>query len=190
ASPAATGRGAGASGATIRGLALIVGAVLVGIVLLRATDPSPTFASTDRGPVVTPDTDGSTEATEAPGDGTTAPTAEEGEEDTTTTDPDGGRAEVQVVVTNAADGVAGLAGRVSAEVEEAGFTDVDAVDADVAAPASVVYFAPGFEDAAAEVAELLDPVPDVAALPDPAPATSGDLSEAEVVVFATADLDG
>lgn len=180
-------RGSG-TGATARGLALIVAAVIVGIVILRATDPSPTFASESRGPVVTPETDAQPEET-TPEDGTTT-SSTAGEDTTTTAGGDGGdRSDVTVVVANAADGVEGLAGRVAGRIEGAGFTDTAAADADSSVDEPVVYFAPGAEAAAAAVAELFDAAPTVAPLPDPPPATGADLSDAEVVVLATAALD-
>lgn len=163
--------GRSASGAMARGIALIVVAVLLGVILLRATD-SPEVGDVDTGPLA-----GARTTT------TSAPTASAPSTTTTTAlDP----STIIVLVANGA-GVSGLAGDLTTSVAEAGFETVDATDVlgdDV--ETSTVYYTSGFQQGAEAVAELFDGVPDVAVLPDPAPVA--DLAGANVVVVAGADL--
>ncbi|MGI8759564.1 MAG: LytR C-terminal domain-containing protein [Acidimicrobiales bacterium] len=163
------------SGAMLRSVALIVVAVVLGIVLLQATDgPDPFTATTgqdDRRDQETTTTvpvgvDPSTTTTSAPA---------------AVVDP----STVTVLVANGSGGVAGLAGDLTGEVEEAGFqvtppANVEAVET------SVVFFTTGFEEAATAVAGLFDPALEVAPLPDPSPVD--DLRGANVVVVAGPDL--
>jgi hypothetical protein len=94
---------------------------------------------------------------------------------------------ITVLVANGA-GVGGLAGDVAKLVAEAEFettTPTDVSDGE-RVEESIVYFTTGFEDAATAVAAVFDPVPEVAALPDPPPVD--DLAGANVVVVAGPDL--
>lgn len=164
-----------ASGAMLRGVALIAVAVILGIILLQATD-SPDLQTSDNG--------------DAAGVGDEVTTTIPDEEElpvTPTTEPPLEPSTITVLVANGAS-VAGLAGDVTAIVTAAGF--------EAAAPtnvtpgeeveASVVYYTPGFEEAAQMVAAAFDPVPEVAALTDPPPVD--DLAGANVVVVAGPDL--
>lgn len=167
-----------ASGAMLRGVALIAVAVILGIFLLQATDsPDPqTLGDGDNGAGV--------------GDEVTTTIADEDEEElplTPTTEPPPDPSTITVLVANGAS-VAGLAGNVTGIVTDAGF--------ETAAPTnvtpgeeveeSIVYYTPGFEEAAQMVAATFDPVPEVAALTDPPPVD--DLAGANVVVVAGPDL--
>ncbi len=155
-----------------RGVALIVVAVIIGILLLRATDgPDPFPAGT--GPL---------------GDDATTTTAPLVADDPTTTstppttvDP----STITVLVANGAS-IAGLAGDLTQIVADEGFETAEATDVDEDVETSMVYFIPGFEEAAMAVAEVFDPVPEVAPLPDPQPVA--DLAGANVVVVAGPDL--
>ncbi|HWH35960.1 MAG TPA: LytR C-terminal domain-containing protein [Acidimicrobiales bacterium] len=164
-----------ASGAVLRGVALIVVAVVLGIVLLQATD--------DPLPLDTAGGDGEPGVTEA-----TTTTAASPALPTTTTPPVTALdpSTITVLVANGA-GIAGLAGDVTELVDEAGFVTATPTDvrAGASAEESTVYYTPGFEEAASAVAEVLDPVPSVAPLPDPPPVS--DLAGANVVVVAGPD---
>jgi hypothetical protein len=182
--PTGPGPGAGArTGATsARGIALLVGAVVIGIALLRATDPPDSLADASEGP--------ERAATTAP------PTTEEQADDESTTSSSSSSStteapadEPRVLVANAAN-QAGVAGRLTVTVEDGGFAIAPPANATVDAPTSVVYFAPGFEQAAADVAELFDPRPTTAPMPDPPPVAPGDLAGATVIVLAALDIAG
>jgi LytR cell envelope-related transcriptional attenuator len=167
-----------------RGIALLVGAVVLGIVLLKATDPPDSLADAAEGP------EREAVTTTAP------PTTEEDDETTTTssessstTDEAADEARPVVLVANAAN-QAGVAGRLSTTVEEADLDVAPPANATVDVDTSTVYFAPGFEEAAADVAELFDPHPATAPLPDPPPVAPGDLGDANVILVAGADLAG
>ena len=160
-----------------RGIALIAAAVLLGIILLNATDaPEPLTVSSDE----SPEEDSGSEAGDDTTTTTTVPPA------TDTTPPAGARppAEVTVLVANGAR-VQGAASKLSTEIATAGFTM--AAPANTApVPTSTVLFAEGYEADAQAVAALLAPVPPVAPMPDPAPVE--DLRGAQVVVVQGPDL--
>jgi hypothetical protein len=92
-------------------------------------------------------------------------------------------------VANAAN-QAGVAGRLSGTLEEADFVVAPPANATVDVSTSVVYFAPGFEEAAGDVAELFDPHPATAPLPETPPVAAGDLARANVILVAGPDLAG
>ena len=168
--------GRSASGAMVRGVVLIVVAVVLGIILLQATDGSDPFTAVE-------DDDS------AVGAGRTTTTVLGGvQNQTTTTAPANEEIDpstITVLVANGSGGVAGLAGSLTEQVESAGYqtappANVEAVDA------SVVYYTTGFQEAAEAVASLFDPAPEVSPLPDPSPVD--DLRAANVVLVASADL--
>ncbi len=165
--------GRSASGAMARGVALIVVAVVLGVLLLRATDgPDPFPAGS--GPVG--------------GDDTTTTSATGGDATTTTLPPPAAEVDpttITVLVANGAS-VSGLAGDLTELVAAESFQTVDPTDVDEDVETSTVYYTPGFEEAAAAVAAVFDPAPEVAALPDPSPVD--DLAGADVVVVAGPDL--
>lgn len=167
--------GRSASGAMVRGVVLIVVAVVLGIILLQATDGSDPFTAVE-------DDDS------AVGAGRTTSTVLGAQNQTTTTAPANEEIDpstITVLVANGSGGVAGLAGSLTEQVESAGYqtappANVEAVDA------SVVYYTTGFQEAAEAVASLFDPAPEVSPLPDPSPVD--DLRAANVVLVASADL--
>ncbi|CAN5234507.1 hypothetical protein BH24ACT1_BH24ACT1_12040 [soil metagenome] len=160
----------------LRGVALIAVAVTLGIILLQATDgPDPLTTANGDEPA-------------GAGDETTTTVADQEQPPATPiTEPPPDPSTITVLVANGA-GVSGLAGDVTelvagAEFETASPTDVsDGEEVE----ASIVYYTPGFEDAATMVAAVFDPVPEVAALTDPPPVD--DLAGAHVVVVAGPDL--
>lgn len=168
--------GKSAGGAMARGIVLIVVAVLLGVVLLNATDdPEPFADASDQ----ESDERGATPTTESPA-------AED--ETTSTSAPAVARdpAEVTVYVVNGS-GVRGVAGRITEQLKAATYITVDPGNIDVV-DSSRVYFTPGYEADAAAVAGLLTPPPAVEALPDPPPVD--DLQGAQVLVVVAADLAG
>lgn len=169
--------GRSAGGAMARGIALIVAAVLLGVILLNATDaPEPLTVSSDESPEVT---------TEAPSGGnpTTTVVAPVGSD---TTGPAAARppAEVTVLVANGAQ-VQGAASKLSTQIAGGGFTMTSPANA-APVPTSSVYFAEGYEADARAVAALLTPAPPVALMPSPPPVD--DLRGAQVVVVQGPEL--
>ena len=166
-----------------RGIALLVGAVVIGIVLLRATEPPSSLADAAEGPVREVTT-------------TAPPTTEEPADEESTTSSSSSTTEEPadedapvVLVANAAN-EAGVAGRLTAAIEQADLLVAPPANATIDASTSTVYFAPGFEEAAADVAELFDPPPRTAPMPDPPPVAAGDLAGATVILVAGPDLAG
>ncbi|MDP9020816.1 MAG: LytR C-terminal domain-containing protein, partial [Actinomycetota bacterium] len=92
---------------------------------------------------------------------------------------------ITVLVANGSGGVAGLAAAVTEVVSEAGYETAPPTNTRPV-ESSVVYYAAGFEAAAAAVAQLFDPAPEVAPLPDPSPVD--DMRGANVVLVASGDL--
>src|SRR5215211_4420935 len=134
-----------------RGIALLVGAVVLGIILLKATDPPDSLADAAQGAVREGTTTSTTvtSTTDEPADDEATSTTEEPAEE------EGG---ALVLVANAAD-QPGVAGRLTDTLEQAEFVVAPPANATVDVPTSIVYFAPGFEEAAGDVAELFDPHP-------------------------------
>jgi hypothetical protein len=165
-----------------RGIALLVGAVLLGIILLKATDPPDSLADAAEGAPVATTTTSTTAGTS-----TTADRSDGGS--STTTEAKKDENAPLVLVANAANR-AGVAGRLSATIEQADLVVAPPANASVDATTSTVYFAPGFEDAARKVAELFDPHPATAPMPDTPPVAAGDLAGANVILVAGPDLAG
>ena len=166
--------GRSAGGAMARGIALIVAAVLLGVILLRATDSPEPFANID------------TEASDDGGEGTTVTTDPTAPTTTpTTVTPAHNPAEVTVLVANGA-GIPGLASRISEQLNGSNYVVADPTDTKAPADESAVFFTPGYEADAAAIAALLSPPPKVAPLPDPPPVD--DMESAHVLVVAAADL--
>lgn len=189
----------------LRGILLIVVAVAIGVILLRATDDSPfatdeVAAGDDADDDVVEDDDAQTE-TEGPGAVEGETEGDGGAPSTTEVAPGAGSsvpdtspvtrppAEVAVLVANGS-GVAGAAARFAEVVGGAGYETAPPANVreDGGVEASVVYFTDGYEDDAAAVAGTLAPVPAVAPLPDPAPVD--DLRGASVVLVVGPDLAG
>ena len=165
--------GRSAGGAMARGIALIVAAVLLGVILLRATDSPEPFANIDtevddgdEGTTVTTDPTVTTESTAPP---------------STAHNP----AEVTVLVANGA-GISGLASTIADQLKGANYVLAEPGNTKAPADESAVFFTPGYEADAAAIAALLSPPPKVAPLPDPAPVD--DMKSAQVLVVAAADL--
>lgn len=155
-----------------RGIALIVAAVLLGVVLLRATD-SPTFDTANTTNTTRGNGSSSNTTVSVPGT-TTIPTA-------AAHNP----AEVTVLVANGAN-IDGLASKIVESLKSANFVFAQPGNTRETTDASAVYFTPGFEADAAAISALLNPHPTVAPLPDPSPVE--DMKSANVLVVAAADL--
>ena len=153
-----------------RGVALIIAAVLLGVVLLNATDePSQEATSIDR--TTLPAATGNTTTT-VKGSSTTL---------TAPHDP----SKVTVLVANGA-GINGLASKIGDKLKAANYVTAEPGNTKAPADESAVYFSPGYEADANAIAALLTPAPKVAALPNPAPVA--DTKNAKVIVVAAADL--
>lgn len=165
--------GRSASGAMLRGVALIALAVVLGIILLRATEAPDVFDASSEGRFGAGGS--STTITTAPSQQTSMPptTLE-------TIDP----STITVLVANGG-GVAGLAASLTEQIAAEGYQTVDPTDSRPV-DSSIVYYTTGFEDAAESLAALFDPAPEVAPLPDPSPVD--DLETANVVLVAGAEL--
>lgn len=173
-----------ARGAFGRGVALIAVAVIIGIMLLEATDAPDSLADPET--VATSGTTGDGSSTSS------APTTDDTAATDTTAeggDPDFDPGSVTVLVANGSS-VSGAAGRLSATIGEGGYSMAPPADALADVDASTVYYAEGFEEAADAIAASLSPPPSVAALPDPPPVSAGDLGDADVVVVVAAELAG
>jgi hypothetical protein len=164
-----------AGGAMLRGIALIVAAIVLGVVLLNATDSPEPFVP---------------KVTAADGATTTSPTTSStgGTTASTTATTAGAKAhrpgEVAVLVVNGS-GVSGAAGRNAQKIAAAGYLLKPSGNAKTAA-ASIVYYKAGYDADARAIAGLLAPVPGVQPMPDPAPVK--DLLGANILVVVAADL--
>jgi hypothetical protein len=97
----------------------------------------------------------------------------------------------KVQIANASK-VAGSAGTMTTELQGRGFIVQPAMNSSEVTPkqtATVVYFLPGFEVQAAQVAEQLGGVA-TAAMPAPIPTETGKLGEASVLILLGTDLAG
>ena len=165
-----------AGGAMLRGIGLIVVAIVLGVVLLNATDsPEPFQAEASAGdetPAVVPDDEGD--------EGTTTSTTVAAAQ---AHDP----SEVQILVANGTGGqVRGAAGRIAETLKASNYILKTSTNTRTAAEASMVYFQPGYDEDAKRIAALLTPAPGVQAMPDPVPVA--DLAGANVLVVVAADL--
>jgi hypothetical protein len=160
-----------------RGIALIVAAIVLGVVLLRATDspaPVPVKSSTNT-TVSTP----GTVATGNQATGTTTPT----------TAGAGAKAhnptEVAVLVANGSR-VKGAAAGLATKLKAANYLVKPSVNTKAAASASVVYYDPGYQADAQAIANTLNPKPAVQPMPDVLPVA--DRAGAQILVVIAADL--
>lgn len=180
--PAASGTNAGAKGAILLGVA-----VVIGIVLLQQFDSKTgTITSTGGGRVTTSSVraQATTTTTTSRRIGlTTVPQVT-----TTTTVRARGKAEVRVLVANGS-GQRGLAGSTTNALKAAGYTNIlTPADATVAVDKTVVQYADGYEAEARELAGALSlPVTVVARLASP-PVAAADLDDAKLVVVLGADV--
>jgi hypothetical protein len=159
-----------------RGAALVVVAVVLGLVLLRNGLDTSEVVTSSKGNDTTTD-GGSDEGTDA---GTDAG------ETTTTTLAVRAPAEVTVIVLNATS-VNGAAGKYSTALGSVGYVMLEPASAATKIPTTQVYFTPGFEAEAAAVALAAGAPATVtpAAMPTPPP---GEIGTANVVVVLGADL--
>lgn len=164
------GRSAGV--AMGRGVALLAVALVIGIVLLNATsnDPPGTRVSASSPTTVKPK--GTSAST------TTVPP-------TTTTVPAHAPKDVKVLVANGS-GTSGVAGNASTPLKTAGFNVLAPTNADKIQESSV-YFVPGYDKDAADIAAALGlPATAAKAMPAPAPVKS-DANPNVIVVIGSAD---
>ncbi len=153
-----------------RGVALVVVAVVVGLLLLRN--------GLDTSEVITASKGDSSQKTDS-GNG-------EGDTSTTTTIPARDPSTVTVIVLNGTS-VSGAAGKYTTAIASAGYQMLDPGDATTKIPATQVFYAFGFEREAAAVAasagapSSLTPT----AMPTPPP---GEVGAANVVVVIGTDL--
>jgi hypothetical protein len=167
------GRSAGTAG--LRGLVLLAAAVGIGVVLLNRADTVPTAVSNVR----------------TVGSPTTAKPAKHGATTTTrpvtsTTTPPRAPQDIKVLVANGTH-VQRQGARYTNVVHALGYNALSAVDATVQAPASVVYFAPGYAAEAAVLAAALH-LPPTKAQPMPTPAPVVNLNGASLLVVVGPDL--
>lgn len=180
-------RPAGGIDANVRGIAVLVAAVVIGLLLLFnvGSDDDATAVPTTDTTSTTVNTSGigGGQSTTSAVDGvTTAPTTATAT--TATTSPQRQPGEVSVVVLNA-DGPPGSAGAASETIGAAGYQmgAPGNANADVTLDTSVVYFAEGFQAEATAVAMVLGKAPEaVQALPQPAPGPGAEASNVVVVL--------
>lgn len=169
--------GRSAGGAAGRGIVLLAVALLIGILLLNATDSDPPGTRVTTEPSGATDGDGGDGDDGGGGDAAAATTAPP-----TTMAPRPAQ-EVKVIVVNAS-GVKGAAGKASDMLKPPGYNvlaPTNATNSD-----SAVYFSPGYEaDAAAVAAALGFAVSTVKPLPTPPPIP--DSKGAHVVVIVGRD---
>lgn len=171
------GRSAGNAG--LRGLALIVVAIVIGVVLLNRAGSAGTGLSTVR--QTSPTT-----AKPKKGHGTTTTTATPGAL-TTTTSPTRSPGTIRTLVANSTS-VAGQAGRYTKVVHGFGYNTLPAVDSSVRnLRTSIVYYAPGFNAEAAVLARKLG-LPKSSVLPMPATPPVVFINGASVLVVVGLDL--
>lgn len=169
-----------AGGAGARGLALLAVALLLGIVLLNATDADPPGATlSSRGDS---DTAGGPDDDDADGQGTGASTTVTLAAPTTA--PARAPADVKTLVANASS-TKGAAGGASERLKGLGYNALAPTNA-TSVPDSSVFFMPGFDrDAAAIAAALQLPPATVKPLPAPPPFDTKDANV--IVVLGTND---
>ncbi len=162
-----------------RGAALVVIAVVLGLVLLRNGLDTSEVVSAGRDDT---ETEAETEDTAVEGDESEGEGSEEETPPTTARPP----AEVTVLVMNGTS-VNGAAGKYSDAIATAGYQMLEPATSDVKTPTTLVYFAEGFEAEAAQVALAAGAPATVtpAAMPTPPP---GDIGAANVVVVIGDDI--
>lgn len=154
-----------------RGVALIAVAIAVGVVLLNATDRTPTFTGSARKSSATTAAPSNRSTTSSP------PAA--------TKSKPRNPASVSILVANGS-GVKGAAGRVATTLAGSNYVLKPSVNTKTPASSSVVYYAPGYDADARAIASLLTPAPAVQPMPDPLPVA--DLAGANVLVVIAADI--
>jgi len=165
-----------AGGAMLRGVGLILVAVILGVVLLNATDsPEPFRASS-----TAEDDDGTVDPAEGDDDDTTTSSTEPPPEPHNP-------AEVAVLVANGTGGqVSGAAGRIAERLKPENYILKPSTNATAAAEASMVYYQPEYEADARAIAGIFTPAPGVQPMPEQPPVA--DLQGAHILVVVAADL--
>jgi hypothetical protein len=176
------GRSAGTQ--TLKGAALLLIAVVIGIILLHTAPANTTTIST--GPA-TPPTTHAPKPTH-PHETTTT----QGASATTAAPQPRPPSQVRVGVANGS-GVTGLAARIRAQLNSAGYnTATPPLNSPVPIATTSVYYIPGFQADALAVAtgQLSLPASTVKPMPSPTPVPSGQLFGVDVLVVAGADIGG
>ena len=176
ASDGSFGRSAGAAG--LRGMLLLAVAVLIGVVLLNATDNDPPGTEVRAGAAT--ENDDNEDGEEASG----GPTTTVGP--TTTTAALRPPGEVKVVVANAS-GVDGVAKKAGDELKAKSYNVLSPTNSPAKVEATVVYGIAGYERDAQGVAVALG-LPPAQAKPMPSPAPIADLRTAQVLVMVGPEL--
>lgn len=175
-------RSAGAAAG--RGIVLLGVAVILGIVLLSATDAQPPGERVTAGRQTEEPSDDGVDSPTGVGDGA----GEMNTVPTTTTTPPRQPREVKVLVVNAS-GVSRVAARVTDHLRPAGYNLLAPTNATPLVDESSVFFVPGFEREAAVLASTLPlPLPPAAVKPMPTPPPLPNTKGANVVVFVGRDL--
>jgi hypothetical protein len=171
--------GRSASSQTLKGAGLIALAVVIGAFLLH-TAPRTTTAVT-----TTPRSAGTNAPKGSHGSGSSATTT------STTVAPAHAANQVSVLVANGTS-VGGLGGKVRGELNAAGYnTSKPAVNASSPASSTAIYFEPGYEADALNVANTLSlAAGNVFAMPSPTPVPASALAGVNVVVIAGSDIGG
>lgn len=158
-----------AQGSPVKGVILVVVAVLIGFALLQDQD-----ASTAEVAVGADDDPAETVDDEPAAD-------DEAVESTTTTAATRPPSEVKVLVANGSE-VNGAAGAQSDALAALGYDTANPANAELV-PATVVYYTPGYEAEAEDLAAAIDAGPEaVNPLPTPAPVADMQLSNLLLVV--------
>ena len=153
-----------------RGIALLIVAVVIGVLVLHSVSRTASAPSTQ----------------EAATTVTTSGQAGGGGRHTTTTLPVRSPGQVVTLVANATH-VSGAAGRVNTVLQKAGYNVLSPTNATSTVTASVVYFASGFDREAVALANSLSLGPSTVQ-PMPAQPPVGDLRGANVLVVVGPDL--
>jgi len=176
-SPPPAGNGAPNAGA--RGALLLGVAVILGIVLLQQFD-TPSVPSGQVSATSVPDDAEATTTTRRVGL-TTVPQV------TTTTARARPKAEVKVLVANGA-GVAGLGGRTTTALRSAGYTNAaPPTDATTSVEKTAIQYVEGYEAEARELAAVLSLPPTVVARLASPPVAAADIDDAKLIVILGAD---
>ena len=176
------GRSAGSQ--TLKGAALILIAIVIGIVLLHTAPANTTTITSGNG---TPPTTHAPSPSKPHGSTTTAASSA-----TTAAPAPRPPAQVRVAVANGS-GVTGLAARIRAQLNSAGYnTAAPPLNAPVPVPTTSVYYIPGYQADALAVAtgQLSLPASTVKPMPSPTPVPSSQLFGVDVLVLAGADIGG
>jgi len=173
------GRSAGTQ--TLKGAALLLIAIIIGVVLLHTAPANTTTISSGTS---TPPTTHAPKPTKPRETTTTAGAT------ATTAPPVRPPSQVRVAVANGS-GVTGLAARIRAQLNSAGYnTATPPLNASAQVPTTSVYYVPGYQADAAVVAtqQLSLPATTVKPMPTPTPLAASQLFGVDVLVLAGADI--